>query len=304
VLGPGLVLRRVREIRERTCIKAHALRFSGSQQVGAMMRLMFIFTLIVSQVTNEKVAPSAQESLESVFERASREPNLDGAGLILSSLLSDESRIRSALLTSTVMDERTAYVLFGGHWGSRARATWKDGRQLQRTLVDSVSAKPPLIRPVIRADRYETSIRSRNPGGASTINYFPFFEYSTYADDLVERFIETLRRETNQPAKPVVSLDKFVLLTADEMEVNLLSIWQTLCGACDRLDLIDKVTAKTWRSRFPELDAWFQKNRPYLLWDNGKSCIQIDEDARESGRPTPRVSRLIPELKPPWASQP
>jgi hypothetical protein len=268
-----------------------------------MCAIVLWSVLSITQVAGDRPAEVRHDALEAVFERASKQPDLDGAGLVLSSLLSDDRTFHSALLKSMPNDERSVYVLFGGNWGSRAAVNSKDVRRLHQVVVDSVSTTPSLIRQVIRADRYETFLRSRrSSGGAATMNYFPFFSYSTYADDLVESFIETLRKDTSRPAKPVVSLDKFVLVTADEMEVNLLSLWQMLCGACDRMDLIDKATTKTWRGRFPELDKWFNENRPYILWDNSNYCIRIDQDQKELGRSTPRTSRSIPELKPPWMS--
>jgi hypothetical protein len=94
----------------------------------------------------------------------------------------------------------------------------------------------------------------------------------------VETFIEALRKETKRPAKATL-WGECVLATADEMEVHLLSVWQMLCGVCDRLDLIDKATTKNWRDRFPELHRWFQENRPFVLWDDIRSCMRIDEDA-------------------------
>jgi len=201
------------------------------------------------------------------------------------------------------LDERSIYILFGGDWGSRARVTWKDRVQRHRIVVESVSTKPLLICLVIRADRYKTYFRMRTNGGAATINFFPFFDSSLYADDLVETYIETLRKDANHPAKELRSIDaSIIFVTAEEMEVNLLSTWQMLCGVCNRLDLIDGATTKNWRSRFHKLDQWFQKNRPYIFWDNNGSRLQVDENAKEEGRPTRRSSRFIPELKPPWLS--
>lgn len=200
-----------------------------------------------------------------------------------------------------VLDERSVYILFDGNWGSRARVAWKDHKAWHRILVESTSTKPELIRRVIRADRYETYLRTRvDIGGAATINTFPFFSYAADADDLVETFIEVLRKNTARPAKAIISQENKVLVTAEEMEVDLLQIWQLLCGVCDRLDLVDKATTKNWRGRFPELDKWFKENRPYIVWDNSKSCVRIDDEAKESGRSTRRASRSIPELKPPW----
>jgi hypothetical protein len=122
-----------------------------------------------------------------------------------------------------------------------------------------------------------------------------------YVDDLVENFIEALRKQTTHPAEPIETpYNKSIRITAEEMELNYLHTWQMVCGVCNRLDLIDKATTKSWRARFSPLDKWFQSNRPYVSWDNDQSCIRIDEDARSSGHPTPRASRSIPELKPPW----
>jgi len=271
-------------------------------EAPAMWTPFFFSVLSFMQAAGEGSRQGPGDSLEAVFERASKESNLDGAGSVLSSLVSDESRLRSAFSKSVVLDERSVYILFDGNWGSRARVAWKDHKAWHRILVESTSTKPELIRSVIRADRYETYLRNRSSGGAATINIFPFFSYSPYADDLVETFIEVLRKTTTRPAKEIVFLDRFVLVTAEEAEVDLLQIWQMLCGACDRLDLMDKATTKNWRGRFPELDNWFKENRPYILWDNIESRIRIDDKAKELGRPTRRASRSIPELKPPWLS--
>src|SRR5690606_8884972 len=119
-------------------------------------------------------------------------------------------------------------------WGSRAEIDGNDGVWL-RVLVDAISAKPELIRAVLRADRYQDSIEARQPRGAATINTFPFFASAPFADDLVERSIESLRRDATRPAEAITSLDGFVLVTAEQMEVNLLLTWQMLCGVCGRL---------------------------------------------------------------------
>jgi hypothetical protein len=73
-----------------------------------------------------------------------------------------------------------------------------------------------------------------------------------------------------------------------------------LCGVCDRLDLIRDSSVKNWRGRFSELDKWFQTNRPYIRWDRKRSCILVDQEAKDFGSPTERKLRKIPELKPPW----
>jgi hypothetical protein len=264
--------------------------------------LMFAISMPLPVAACRAARPPRRD-LQAIIERAAKEPDLDGAGLVLSSLLADHSQVRLVFSAPIVMDERSVYILIGGHWGSRAVVTWKDNLQLQRVRAESVSSKPLSIRAVLRADRYEAYLRKRKPGGAATINSFPFFEYSPYADDLAEIFIETLRKAPIRPASAVVAPGKAILMTSEEMETNLLSTWQMLCGTCDRLDLIEKVTPENWRGRFPELDRWFQRNRPYVFWDNSKSCIGIDESAKELGRPTPRASRLVPELKPPWVMQ-
>lgn len=265
------------------------------------MKTTFLLSvLFVLQSVGEGTVQTLPESVETVLVLASREPGLDGAGLVLSSLLRDESELRSAFLSPVAMDERSLYILFEGKWGSRATVVPKDLVAWRRIRDGAVSVKPELIRPVLRADRYESSLEKRHPRGAATINSFPFFAGSAYADDLVEKFIECLRRESTHPAKAVRSLDDFVLQTADQVEVDLLETWQLLCGVCGRLELIDKATIRNWRDRFPELDEWFRRNRPYIIWDDGNSCIRVDEDAKEGARPTSRSSRSIPELKPPW----
>lgn len=238
-----------------------------------------------------------------VLNRASKEPDFDGAALVLSSLLSDESALPIALSASAALDERSVSILFGGVWGSRADVASKDRRMWRRLRDASVSAKPELIRAVLRADRYQSYIEKRRPRGAATINNFPFFAGSAYADDLVERFIESMRRKTTHRAEPIRSpYDNSVLVTSEEMEVNLLETWQMLCGVCGRLDLVAGATSDNWRGRFAELDEWFRQNRPYITWDDARSCIQVDREAKEVARPTPRSSRSIPELKPPWLS--
>ena len=62
----------------------------------------------------------------------------------------------------------------------------------------------------------------------------------------------------------------------------------------------DRSTVKHWRGRFSELDRWFQANRPFILWDQARSCIRIDQEAKQNAAPTGRKSRRSPELKPPW----
>jgi hypothetical protein len=241
-----------------------------------------------------------------MFERASRETDIDRASSLLASFLTDDSRIRSAFLTARALDERTVYLLYGVRWRFAGKdiphEVWeRDWRRRVRILVETVSTQPVLIRSAIRADRYEASIRRHVSYPAHS--WAPFFG-ENYADDLVEYYVEHLRRDVSHPADPIQSAfgPSRILVTAEDVEVGLLRDWQMLCGVCDRLDLIDKSTVKNWRSRFPELDMWFQKNRPYVRWDRKGSCIGIDQEAKEFGAPTQRKLRKIPELKPPWPS--
>src|SRR5262249_36763210 len=158
---------------------------------------------------------------------------------VFSSLLSDESALRSAFLTPASLDERSVYILFGGVWGSRAVVASKDRRVRRRIRDDTISAKPEAIVAVLRCDRYQSYLEKRSPPGAATINGFPFVAGSAYVDDLVERFIESMRHETTRQAEPIRSpYGNSVLVTSAEMEVDLLETWQMLCGVCGRLDLI------------------------------------------------------------------
>jgi hypothetical protein len=275
-----------------------------------MWMTVFLSVLSLIQAPVERTRQVPPDTVKAIFARAAREPDVDEAGLIISSLLPDEATIRFAFTTPEILDERSVYILFGGNWGSRARVAWGDRQRQHRILVELTSTKSVLIRSIIRADRYETYSRRRHPQGAATINSFPFFSFSPYADDLAETFIESLRKEIGHPAEAhvhphslmVKSQPPVIMVTAEEMELNLLSTWQLLCGMCDRLDLIENATTKNWRDRFPRLDKWFQENRPFILWENDKSCIRVDETAKESGSPTSRTSRSIPELKPTWQS--
>ena len=55
------------------------------------MRLLSLFSaLLVTLASDEKTPQRPRESLEAVFERASKESDLDGAGVVLAGLLSDE----------------------------------------------------------------------------------------------------------------------------------------------------------------------------------------------------------------------
>jgi hypothetical protein len=266
------------------------------------MLLLPVCLLTVSmQAVGSDAVPSPLGSLQGAINRASKEADMDAAGSILASYFSDESKIRAFFSTRMNLDERSAYILFGGNWGSRASRSWKERVLWHKIQVEAVSSRPELIRSIIRVGRYDRYFHSSR--GAATINHFSLFENFQYADDMVEMLMETLRKASTHAAEARVSQDKFVLVTADEMETKLLGSWQVLCGLCDRLDLIENASSRNWRDRFPQLDTWFQKNRPYIVWDNDVSCMRIDGESKESGFPTPRSSRSIPELKPSWMSK-
>ncbi len=81
------------------------------------MRLLLLFCASTLVEASAVSAPqSTRGTPDAVFEAAAKEPDIEGAGLVLSSLLSDESTIRSAFLSSVVPDERSLYVLFGSLW--------------------------------------------------------------------------------------------------------------------------------------------------------------------------------------------
>jgi hypothetical protein len=260
--------------------------------------------LSVLQVADSAKIGQPPRSLEEMFERAARETNIERASSAIASFLTDDSKIRSAFSTTRVLDERTVYLLFGLRWRLAGkdipRDEWnRDWRRRVRILAETVSTKPVLIRSVIQADRYEASIRKHVSYPAHS--WTPFFG-ETYVDDLVEYYVEHLRRDAAHPAEPIHA--EFgpprIVVTAEDVEVSLLWQWQMLCGVCDRLDLIRDSTLKNWRGRFAELDKWFQINRPYILWDTKVSCIRVDQQAKEFVIPTERKPREIPELKPPW----
>lgn len=259
--------------------------------------LVFCSVLTFAQASGGG-ATSAE--LEGIYRRVAKASDLDSAGAVLSAVLVDETKARSAFLTTASMDERTAYLLLAGPWSSYPKVSWAQAVRLQLFLAESISSKPAMIGSVIRAERYHESLWRQGPHG-STRYSFPFFSHSTYSDDLVEIFIERLRSSAGGPARDLMSpLGNSIAVPAEEIEVDLVRTWQLVCGVCDRLDLIDGVTSKNWRRRFPELAMWFSQNRPFLLWDNTRSCMRIDEEAKKDFRPTRRAQRTIPELKPPW----
>ena len=97
----------------------------------------------------------------------------------------------------------------------------------------------------------------------------------------MEEYVEHLMAESAKPATAIEfplrgkRADPLIMVTADEVEQDLLCTWQMICGVCDRLDLIRGATTKNWRDRFSDLDHRFQRNRPYMVWDGSKSCIRI-----------------------------
>jgi hypothetical protein len=249
------------------------------------------WVLLLSPFCAEARPQAPDGNVEAALERASKAPNCDAVRAVLASALTDDAHIRSAYLTGRPLDERTAFVLFSGGWRSGDRVVPAEERsRRRRVLLEVVSTKPELIRSLSRADRYATAIVVRDPLPPSMPH--PFFWGVEYADDLVEWWIEKLRQYASKPAD--------IADSAGEWEVALLWKWQMLCGVCDRLDLIDKSTTKNWRGRFRNLEKWFQSNRPFVEWDEARSCLRIDEEGKHDALPTERASRRIPELKPPW----
>src|SRR4051812_11532660 len=104
-----------------------------------------VAVLSVLQASDDRASQNPRVDFKAVFDRVSKEANLDGAGLVLSSVLSNEATIRAAFSTPVVLDERTVYILYGGNWGSRARLTWEERLQRHRIRVESTSTKPELI---------------------------------------------------------------------------------------------------------------------------------------------------------------
>ena len=207
------------------------------------MALPVLFALLLAaQVSGER--SDHRRSVEAVLDRASKERDLDGAGVVLSALLSDESRLRRGFLDVCRLGRASSYILFAGNWGSVADVTWTDRRRWQRIRVESASVTPAMIRSLIRADRYESYFDRRRPRGAATINIFPLFSGASFADDLVEEYVEHLMAESAKPATAIEfplrgkRADPLIMVTADEVEQDLLCTWQMICGVCDRLDLI------------------------------------------------------------------
>jgi hypothetical protein len=249
------------------------------------------WVLLLLPFCGEARPQAPDDKVEAALERASKAPDCDAVRAVLALALTDDAHIRSAYMTARPLDERTAFVLFCGGWRSGDRPSpGKEHSRRRRLLVEAISTKPVLIRSVIRADRYATWIVVRNPRPASIPN--PFSWGIEYADDLVEWWIEQLRQYIPKPAD--------ILVPDEEMEEAILWHWQMLCGVCGRLDLIDKSTVKNWRGRYPTLEKWFQANRPFVKWDEARSCLRIDEESKHDALPTERTSRRIPELKPPW----
>jgi hypothetical protein len=244
---------------------------------------------------------NSSPDIDAVLNRASKEATLDGAAQIMAVLLIDEVNMSRLFNYNKKLDERSMYIIFSGCWGSRARVSYEKQSQLFRICTESISANPTLIEKYIRAQRYATYFAKREDGGIATINSWTRFELANDIDDIMEICMESLRKYKSRPAEPVVSpFDKLVLVPAEEVELGLLVNWQFFCGITNHFDLIDKTTTKNWRSKFSDLDDWYRLNRAYVLWDNERSRITIDEDAKERARPTYRSLRSVPELKPPW----
>jgi hypothetical protein len=67
----------------------------------------FLSVLSFVQVAGEESTQGPRKRFEAVLELASKESDLDRAGLILSSLLADERTFRSALASSIDLDDRS-----------------------------------------------------------------------------------------------------------------------------------------------------------------------------------------------------
>jgi hypothetical protein len=95
---------------------------------------------VFSILQGDGVAPpqGPRGRAEAILDRASKEPDLDGAALILSSLLPDGAALQVALSSPAALDERSIYILFGGVWGSRADVAPKDRRVWRRIRDTSV----------------------------------------------------------------------------------------------------------------------------------------------------------------------
>jgi len=256
---------------------------------------------VENQTPAKQSDQNSSSDIDAVLNRASKEATLDGAAQVLAALLTDEAQMSRLFSRSSKLDDRGIYVLYSGRWGSRANVSYEKRSQLFRIRAESTSANPALIENYIRAERYEAYFAKREEIQIATVNYFTHFELANDVDDIMEICMERLRKYKSRPAEPVLNFpDGRVLVPVEEIELALLVDWQFLCGIINRFDLIDKTTTKDWRGKFPGLDDWYHSNRAYVLWDNEKSRITIDEDAKERARPTYRSSRSVPELKPSW----
>jgi hypothetical protein len=132
-----------------------------------MILRLFVSALLLGQVGPESSTRGPGDRLQTVLELASKEADPDGAGLVLSSLLVDEATMRSVISTAAVSNERSVYILFGGNWGRRATVPRDKAAEWSRAMVESVTAKPPLIHSVIRADVHHAQmsqgVRKRVP---------------------------------------------------------------------------------------------------------------------------------------------
>ena len=115
-----------------------------------MCTSFFVTVLSFIPAVGDGTAQNPPDNLAAVIERALKVSNLNRAASILWSYLSDESTIRSAFLTSEALDERTVYILFGGHWGSYSEIGVRNRPHCERILVDAITTKPMLVRLVIR----------------------------------------------------------------------------------------------------------------------------------------------------------
>ncbi len=268
-----------------------------------MLRVVAVIAILQLD-TVISTASDPQTVIQDSLQRAAQARMYDDAAAILSATCNTSARMREAALTANLIDERNLYIILGLQWGSQTKLTREYPNDRRMDLAKTIAERPDLIHGVLRAERYASYIYSHSEysHGAATINFYPFFSRSIYADDLAEIYIESLRSEAQRPKHAITHphAPNLVMISEEEHELGLLEIWQRACGLTGQLELIKDCNGERWRSRFEILDKWFKINRPYSVWDNASSSIRVDSNRKGSGRPKKREERLIPELVPPW----
>lgn len=269
--------------------------------VGIRIVIAFVICQLQPVISN---ASEPKTAIQDSLQRAAHAPVYDDAAAILFATCDTSERMRNAALSEDFIDERNLYIVLGLHWGSQIESTRELQNDRRIDLSKAISDKPELIHDVLRAERYESYLYShaKYGHGAATINFYPFFSRSSYADDLAEIYIESLRHAAHSPKQAIMHphAPNRVMISEEEHELGLLEIWQRTCGLTGQLELIKDSQAQEWRTRFELLDAWFKINRPYSVWDNESCSIRADSGLRKFGKPTNRKQRFIPELAPPW----